>query len=59
MVAYIDSSALVRYVLLGDIGLRHAMGFPRLVSSELLEIECRRTIQRCRLQGELNDAAGI
>jgi len=27
MVAYIDSSALLRYVFLGDPGLRHALGF--------------------------------
>ena len=55
MVAYVDSSVLLRYVLLGDVGMRHVMEFPRLVSSELLEIECRRTVQRCRLQGELSD----
>lgn len=57
MVAYIDSSALLRYILLGDLGMRHAMGFPRMASSELLEIECRRAIGRCRLHNELDDAA--
>jgi predicted nucleic acid-binding protein len=57
MVAYIDSSVLLRYLLLGDTGIRHAMSFSRLVSSELLEIECRRTINRCRLQAELDDAS--
>ncbi len=57
MVACLDSSALLRYLLLGDAGLRHAIGFPRLASSELLEIECRRTISRCRLQNELDDRA--
>jgi len=57
MVAYLDSSALLRYILLGDLGMRHAMGFPRMASSELLEIECRRAMSRCRLQNELDDAA--
>ncbi|MBU0936693.1 MAG: PIN domain-containing protein [Spirochaetes bacterium] len=55
MVAYLDSSVVLRYILLGDTALHHAMAFPRLVSSELLEIECRRTINRCRLQNELGD----
>lgn len=57
MVAYLDSSALLRYILLGDLGMRHAMGFPRMASCELLEIECRRAMSRCRLQNELDDAA--
>ena len=57
MVAYLDSSVLLRYVLLGDTGLQHAMNYPGLVSSELLEIECRRTINRCRLQNELDDTS--
>ncbi|OHD82460.1 MAG: hypothetical protein A3J97_10480 [Spirochaetes bacterium RIFOXYC1_FULL_54_7] len=59
MVAYLDCSVLLRYVLLGDTGLRHAMNFPTLVSSELLEIECRRTISRCRLQNELDDTGVV
>lgn len=55
MVAYVDSSVALRYLLAGGVEIRHALEFPRVVSSELLEIECRRVIQRCRLQGLLDD----
>ncbi|MCY4375989.1 MAG: type II toxin-antitoxin system VapC family toxin [Spirochaetaceae bacterium] len=57
MVAYLDSSVLLRHILLGEEPIRHALGFPRVVSSELLEIECRRVLHRCRLAGELTDEA--
>lgn len=55
MTAYLDSSVLLRHVLLGEEPIRHALAFPRVVSSELLEIECRRVLHRYRLAGELND----
>lgn len=55
MVAYLDSSVLLRYILLGEITLRHAEEYPRLVSSELLEIECRRVLLRSRMEGKLTD----
>ncbi|MCP5452567.1 MAG: type II toxin-antitoxin system VapC family toxin [Spirochaetaceae bacterium] len=55
MVAYLDSSVMLRYILLGETVLRHVQAFPRLASSELLEIECRRVLLRCRIEGELND----
>lgn len=55
MVAYLDSSVLLRYVLLGEVTLKHAQDFPRLVSCELLEIECRRVLFRCHLERELDD----
>lgn len=55
MVAYLDSSVMLRYILLGETALRHVQAFPRLASSELLEIECRRVLLRCRIEGELND----
>lgn len=55
MVAYLDSSALLGYLLLGEITLKHAQNFPRLVSSELLEIECRRVLLRCRMEGRFSD----
>ena len=55
MVAYLDSSVLLRYLLLGEITLKHAQEFPRLVSSELLEIECRRVLLRCRMEGRFSD----
>ena len=55
MVAYLDSSVLLRHILLGEEPIRHALEFPRVVSSELIEIECRRVLHRCRLTGELTD----
>ncbi len=55
MVAYLDSSVVLRHILLGELAIRQALACGRVVSSELIEIECRRVIQRCRLQGELDD----
>ncbi|MDE0446163.1 MAG: PIN domain-containing protein [Spirochaetaceae bacterium] len=55
MVAYLDSSVVLRHILLGEASIRHALAFPRVVSSELIEIECRRVLHRCRLAGELDD----
>ncbi len=55
MVAYLDSSVVLRHILLGEEPIRHALEFPQVVSSELLEIECRRVLHRCRLAGELTD----
>jgi len=55
VVAYLDSSVLLRHILLGEEPIRHALDFPRVVSSELLEIECRRVLHRYRLAGELTD----
>jgi len=59
MVAYLDSSVVLRYILLGENALLHAQAFPRLVSSELLEIECRRVLLRSRLEGNLDDESLI
>ena len=55
MVAYLDSSLALRHMLRGEITISQALACDRTVSSELMEIECRRVIQRCRLQGELDD----
>ena len=55
VVAYLDSSVLLRHILLGEEPIRHAMEFPRVVSSELIEIECRRVLHRYLLAGELTD----
>ena len=55
MVAYLDSSVLLRHILLGEEPIRHALALPRVVSSELIEIECRRVLHCCRLAGELTD----
>ncbi len=55
MVAYLDSSFVLRHVLRGEMTIKQAFACDRTVSSELLEIECRRVIHRCWLQGVLND----
>lgn len=55
MVAYLDSSVVLRHILVGDVTIRHALDCPSVVSSELVEIECRRVLLRCRLQNDLTD----
>ena len=55
MLAYLDSSVVLRHVLNGDTALHQAFAVGKVMSSELLEIECRRTIQRYRMEGLLDD----
>ena len=59
MVAYLDSSVVLRYILKGDPAMSHALACETIVSSELLEIECRRVLQRCRMVGELSDTTYV
>lgn len=59
MVAYLDSSVVLRYVLKGDPAIRHALACETILSSELLEIECRRVLQRCRMAGDLSDTTYV
>jgi len=55
MTAYLDSSVALRYILAGETTIRHVLEYPRVISSELMQIECRRVIQRARMQQELPD----
>jgi len=55
VVAYLDSSVVLRHILLGEEAIRHALACGRVISSELLEIECRRVLHRYRLEGHLDD----
>jgi hypothetical protein len=55
MVAYVDSSVVLRHILAGDVSIRHALAYPAVMSSELMEIECRRVLLRCRSNDELTD----
>lgn len=55
MVAYLDSSVALRHILLGDSSIALALGCDYAVSSELLEIECRRVLHMYRLNGDLDD----
>ena len=53
MIAYIDTSALLRIVLREPGALDDLWSYDALVSSELLAVESARTIDRLRLQGSL------
>lgn len=56
MIAYLDSSALLRLILRerGAVELEVVKSWESIISSELLAIECPRTIDRLRLQGSLS-----
>ena len=56
MIAYLDSSALLRIILRepGALELKELRSCESIISSELLAIECPRTIDRLRLQNSLS-----
>ncbi|PYQ24902.1 MAG: VapC toxin family PIN domain ribonuclease [Acidobacteria bacterium] len=54
MIAYLDTSALLRLVLREPGALEELRKSEGLVSSELLAVEALRTIDRLRLQGALS-----
>ena len=54
MIAYLDSSALLDIVLGGSRTPAGLLDFEAFVSSELLAVECLRTIDRLRVQGALS-----
>lgn len=54
MIAYLDTSALLRIVLREPAALDDLRTYDRLVSSELIAVECARTIDRLRMQGALS-----
>lgn len=53
MIAYLDTSVLLRLVLHEPGALDQLPSFDTLVSSELISVECHRTLDRLRLQGAL------
>lgn len=53
MTAYVDTSVLLRLTLGEPRGLKDLLAYDELVSSELLAVESRRTIDRLRTQGSL------
>ena len=60
MIAYIDTSALLRIVLREAGALDQLRSYAALVSSELIAVESARTIDRLRLQGSLTaDEAAV
>ena len=54
MIAYIDTSALLRIVLREPGALDDLRSYDGLVSSELIGVESARTIDRLRMQGNLS-----
>ena len=54
MIAYIDTSALLRIVLREPGALDDLRSYDGLVSSELIAVESARTIDRLRIQGNLS-----
>lgn len=59
MIAYIDTSALLRIILREPGALVELRTYDGLVSSELIAVESARTIDRLRIQGSLTaDEAG-
>jgi predicted nucleic acid-binding protein len=53
MIAYIDTSALLRIILREPGALEELRSYEALVSSELIAVESARTIDRLRIQGSL------
>ena len=53
MIAYIDTSALLRIVLREAGALEDLRTYEALVSSEIIAVESARTIDRLRIQGSL------
>jgi predicted nucleic acid-binding protein len=54
VIAYVDSSVLLRLILREPNPIEDLQACETLVSSELLAVECPRTIDRLRLQGSLS-----
>jgi predicted nucleic acid-binding protein len=54
VIVYLDCSALLRLVLREEGALDEVRRAEGLVSSELLAVECPRTVDRLRLQGALS-----
>ena len=55
MIAFVDTSVVLRFVLEGDISLHQAFAATVTACSELLWIESMRVAQRLRLDGALTD----
>jgi predicted nucleic acid-binding protein len=55
MIAFVDTSVVLRFVLEGDLTLHQAFAAPVTACSELLWIESMRVAQRLRLDGGLDD----
>jgi predicted nucleic acid-binding protein len=59
VIAYIDTSALLRIVLREPGALDDLRSYDTLVSSELIAVESARTLDRLRLQGSLTTQEAV
>ena len=55
MICYVDSSVLLRYLFGVDKRFTETSVCEAVGSSRLLQVECARVIERCRLTGALDD----
>jgi predicted nucleic acid-binding protein len=53
VIAYVDSSVLVRYVLLQPNRLARLTSFEQLVTSQVTQLECLRTLDKARIEERL------
>jgi predicted nucleic acid-binding protein len=56
MICYVDSSVVLRYLLMHDSVFTRSSQFNVVGSSELLIIECNRVLDRYRLENQITDA---
>jgi predicted nucleic acid-binding protein len=56
MICYVDSSVVLRYLLVHDSAFNRTTQFDTVGSSELLIIECNRVLDRYRLENQISDA---
>ena len=56
MICYVDSSVVLRYLLVHDSAFKRTSQFDSVGSSELLIIECNRVLDRYRLENQISDA---
>jgi predicted nucleic acid-binding protein len=59
MKAYLDSSVILRILLEQPHPLEEFQKYEERIGSELLEVECLRTLDRMRLTGELTEEQNI
>ena len=55
MIAYCDSSVLVRFILEQEDALAQLTACDQLVTSVVTQVECLRAIENARLRGDLSD----
>ena len=56
MICYVDSSVVLRFLLIHDSALKQTSQYDVVGSSELLNIECNRVLHRYRLEKQISDS---